>query len=195
MTTPPLNPNPNPNSSAPVPPNPVPGYESPYAQAPYAGAQPPAHPPAASTPVVPKARIGTKARVARIRVVWATVMLLALAAVYFNTAPEGPDASAASGWEAQQTLASGNNDLNNENTQGAPQQSVVNGWYANDLLDLQVTQAGSLYEAQLYEAAVSRRNGDLLALLGLAVLGDLLLQAVGRSGRPTRPEAASVRVQ
>ncbi len=192
MTTPPLNP--NPNSSEPVPPRPVSGYESPYAPAPHAGAQPPVQPPVASTPAAPKVRIGTQGRVARIRLVWAAVMLLALAAVYFNSAPEGPDESAVSGWEAQQTLASSSNDLNNENTQGAPQQSVVNGWYSNDLLDLQVTQAGSLYEAQLYQAAVSRRNGDLLALLGLAVLGDLLLQAAGRSGRPVRPEPTSTPV-
>ncbi|MPV51474.1 hypothetical protein GCG21_15960 [Pseudactinotalea sp. HY160] len=118
-------------------------------------------------------------------------MLLALAAVYFNTAPEAPNALAVNGWESQQLMASARNDLNNENTQGAPQQSVVNGWYANDLLDLQVTQAGGLYEAQLYEAAATRRNGDLLALLGLAVLGDLLIQAAGRSGRGGRRESTT----
>lgn len=67
--------------------------------------------------------------------------------------------------------------MNAGETKGAPQQSVVNGWYANDIAVVQAAQNS-------YIAGSSMRNGNLLALIGLGVAGEFIIRGVERAKRP-----------
>lgn len=63
---------------------------------------------------------------------------------------------------------------NNSRAQGAPQQQVVNGWAARDLLALQVDRADLLIEEQ-------RRTNQLLAILTATLAVGMLLGRRERS--------------
>lgn len=79
-------------------------------------------------------------------------------------------------WNSDLTQAAVKNELNAGETKGAPQQSVVNGWYLNDIAVVQAAQNS-------YIAGTSARNGNLLALIGLGVAGELIIRGVERSRR------------
>lgn len=81
-----------------------------------------------------------------------------------------------SDWRADLTEAAVTNELNAGETKGAPQQSVVNGWYLNDIAVVQAAQNS-------YIAGSSMRNGNLLALIGLGVAGELIIRGVERVNR------------
>ena len=90
---------------------------------------------------------------------------------WVGTGPAAVDAGSPSKWKSDLAAASVKNDVNNGETKGAPQQSVVNGWYANDIAAITATQNS-------YIAASSARNGTLLTLLGLGVAGELILRGL-----------------
>ncbi|TQJ41199.1 hypothetical protein FBY33_3299 [Arthrobacter sp. SLBN-112] len=66
--------------------------------------------------------------------------------------------------------------MNNGEAKGAPQQTVVNGWYANDIAAVTAAQ-------NTYIAASSARNGSFLLLIGLAVAGELIIRGVEKTNR------------
>ncbi|MCK8143446.1 hypothetical protein MW871_16265, partial [Flavobacterium sp. I-SCBP12n] len=81
-----------------------------------------------------------------------------------------------SDWKADLAEAAVTNELNAGETKGAAQQSVVNGWYLNDVAVVQAAQNS-------YIAGSSMRNGNLLTLLGLGVAGELIIRGVEREKR------------
>lgn len=108
------------------------------------------------------------------RVILGTILGLLFILTWVGTGPAVVDAGNPSKWKSDLATASIKNDVNNGETKGAPQQSVVNGWYANDIAAITASQ-------NTYIAASSARNGTLLVLLGLGVAGDLVLRGLDRS--------------
>lgn len=84
--------------------------------------------------------------------------------------------SSPSDWTSDLAKAAVKNQLNAGETKGAPQQSVVNGWYLNDIAVVEAAQNS-------YIAGSSMRNGNLLVLIGLGVAGELIIRGVERSRR------------
>lgn len=100
--------------------------------------------------------------------------LLALVAVVVWVAlePEEPPAPSTSSHARSITQALEEFDVNNQNAQGAPQQQVVNGWVARDLLSIVAAQQNDLIAAAAPETADQRVPALLaLAVVGLALLG------------------------
>ena len=87
------------------------------------------------------------------------VAVAILAAVCLGLAFVGPSEDRSSG--VQDILIS--HELDNQRAKGAPQQQVVNGWVARDLLALQADRENRLIDHQ-------KRTNILLALLVIAVL-------------------------
>lgn len=83
-------------------------------------------------------------------------------------------ASSPSDWKSELTAADLKNTMNNGETKGAPQQTVVNGWYANDIAAVTAAQ-------NTYIATSSVRNGNLLTLLALGVAGELIIRGTERA--------------
>ncbi len=107
-----------------------------------------------------------------VRRIGAVVLAVAAALIWFVMAPDEP--SSASG-DVSQALAE--YELNEARTEGAPQQQVVNGWVARDLLAI---------IAEQQDRAVSDERLPALAVLivfGLA----LHLATTSRPGRPGDP--------
>lgn len=98
------------------------------------------------------------------------LVLIAVAAliVWFVLAPsdavEDPDS--ALGYDSLIDLALANYDLNNDNTESAPQQQVVNGWVAKDLLQIVAIELDDIQRRMDAQADDQRTP----ALIGLAVL-------------------------
>jgi hypothetical protein len=81
-----------------------------------------------------------------------------------------------SDWKSELSAADLKNTMNNGETKGAPQQTVVNGWYANDIAAVTAAQ-------NTYIAASSTRNGNLLALIALGIAGELIIRGAESSRR------------
>ena len=75
-----------------------------------------------------------------IRRVGAVVLIVAAISVWFGMKPASTDN--ASGYRAAITAALADDTANNKMTEGSPQQTVVNGWTAKDLLAI-VAREGS----------------------------------------------------
>jgi hypothetical protein len=108
------------------------------------------------------------------RIVLGSVLGLLFILTWIGTGPAVVDAGSPSDWKSELAAASVKNEVNNGETKGAPQQSVVNGWYANDIAAITASQ-------NTYLAASSARNGTLLMLLGLGVAGELILRGLDRA--------------
>ncbi|WP_163164044.1 hypothetical protein [Arthrobacter sp. Alg241-R88] len=108
------------------------------------------------------------------RIILGAVLGLLFILTWIGTGPAVVDAGSPSDWNSELAAASVKNEVNNGETKGAPQQSVVNGWYANDLAAITASQ-------NTYLAASSARNGTLLMLLGLGVAGELILRGLDRA--------------
>lgn len=108
------------------------------------------------------------------RVVLGAILGLLFILTWLATGPAVLDAGSPSDWKSDLAAASVKNKVNNGETKGAPQQSVVNGWYANDIAAVTASQ-------NTYIAASSARNGALLMLLGLGVAGELILRGLERA--------------
>ncbi|KQY56687.1 hypothetical protein [Nocardioides sp. Root140] len=111
-----------------------------------------------------------------VRRVGGLVLAIAAAVVWFVAAPD--DVSAA---DHKDDIASAlsDDDANNLLTEGAPQQTVVNGWTAKNLLTIQAQQNNDLLEA-----ASDQRPGLLMML---AVLGLALIALTTESRQPWAP--------
>lgn len=94
----------------------------------------------------------------RLRRLGAVVLILAALAVYFGLAPTESD------YQTKITAARSDYDANNATAQGAPQQAVVNGWIARDLLQILAD-----------ETATGGSDPRVPALLLIGVLSVLLL--------------------
>lgn len=100
------------------------------------------------------------------RIILGSVLGLLLIITWIVNNPGIHSGSNPSDWRADLTEAAVTNELNAGETKGAPQQSVVNGWYLNDIAVVQAAQNS-------YIAGSSMRNGNLLTLIGLGVAGEL----------------------
>ena len=108
------------------------------------------------------------------RIVLGAVLAFLFILTWLGTGPAAVDAGSPSDWKSELNSASVKNEINNGETRGAPQQTVVNGWYANDIATITAAQ-------NTYMAASSARNGTLLTLLGLGFAGELILRGLDRA--------------
>ncbi|MGO4591560.1 hypothetical protein [Paenarthrobacter sp. 2TAF44] len=108
------------------------------------------------------------------RVILGAILGLLFIWTWIGTGPAVVDAGSPSEWKSDLAAASVKNEVDNGETKGAPQQSVVNGWYANDIAAITASQ-------NTYIAASSARNGTLLMLLGLGVASELILRGLDRA--------------
>jgi hypothetical protein len=104
------------------------------------------------------------------RMILGALLLLLLGAFWIVGNPASISESRPTEWGSAVAAASADNIVNGTKTSGAPQQSVVNGWYQNELSLIQTSQ-------NTYLAASSARNGGLLGLLVLAVVGELIIRS------------------
>jgi hypothetical protein len=102
------------------------------------------------------------------RIILGSVMGLLLIITWIANNP-AISGSSPSDWKSELSAADLKNTMNNGETKGAPQQTVVNGWYANDIAAVTAAQ-------NTYIAASSARNGNLFALLGVGVAGELIIR-------------------
>ena len=105
------------------------------------------------------------------RVILGTLLALLLVITWFGASPNRLDAGSPADASSDLAAAEIIYDSNNERTEGAPQQAVVNGWYANDLGVIQASQTS-------YLGASSARNGNLLVLIGLGIAGELIIRGM-----------------
>ena len=104
------------------------------------------------------------------RLLLGLLLLVLLCFAWFGNNPSA-DGNGVSSWKSSSSAAAADNELNASKTSGAPQQAVVNGWYANDLANVQISQS-------TYTAVSSFRNGSLLGLLVLGLTGELVIRSV-----------------
>jgi hypothetical protein len=133
-----------------------------------------------------------------VRRIGAAVLTLAALAVWFLMAPETPEAPAVQTREgvADRSVdiaeALLNYEANEARTQGAPQQSVVNGWVAKDLLTIiaeQQNEALTRDDVPAPAPPVTPNDDRIPALVGLLVVGMAL--ALGTTTKPNvRDESA-----
>ncbi len=98
-------------------------------------------------------------------------LAIAAGAVFFALAPEAVNySSSASSFEALIGIAMDDYEANDERTESAPQQQVVNGWVARDLLQIVATELADQLDGT--EAIATQEPDDRVpALLVLIVLG------------------------
>jgi hypothetical protein len=96
------------------------------------------------------------------------VLALAAAIITFALAPEQPEPVNTSSYDRQISQALSDYATNDARTQGAPQQQVVNGWIARDMLTVLTQQTNELLEVSA-PAASDQRIPLLLFVLILAV--------------------------
>lgn len=117
------------------------------------------------------------------RIILGSVLGILMLITWLANNPAFQSGSSPSDWKSELSAASLKNTMNNGETKGAPQQSVVNGWYANDLASIEASQNS-------YIAASSARNGNLLVLIGVGVAGELVIRGLagaGPRGRKSKP--------
>lgn len=110
------------------------------------------------------------------RLSFAILVLLAVA-VPFGLAPDKPDTD---GYSEAVGSALVGAELNEDKASGAPQQAVVNGWVARDLLTIQAKQNNDMLTYQHTIATLLVVLIGALAWVGFAV------------SRSTRPDAESI---
>jgi hypothetical protein len=108
----------------------------------------------------------------KVRRIGAIVLALAAIAVWFSMAPDSTDHSS----DVRSALSS--YELNNARTSGAPQQQVVNGWVAKDLLTV------------IAEEGNASNDDRVPALVGLLVLGMALFAFTTTGSKGREPGAA-----
>ncbi|WP_024368053.1 hypothetical protein [Arthrobacter sp. TB 26] len=116
------------------------------------------------------------------RIILGAVLAVLLILTWLANNP-GLSGSSPSDWKSDLAQAAVKNTLNAGDTKGAPQQTVVNGWYLNDIAVVQAAQNS-------YVAGSSMRNGNLLALIGLGIAGELIIRGLdgaGLFGKKSRP--------
>ncbi|RNL52079.1 hypothetical protein [Arthrobacter oryzae] len=108
------------------------------------------------------------------RIILGSLLALLLIATWLANNPGLQSGSSPSDWKSELSTADLKNTINNGETKGAPQQTVVYGWYANDIAAVTAAQ-------NTYIAASFARNGNLLVLLGLGMAGELVIRGAERA--------------
>lgn len=108
------------------------------------------------------------------RIILGAVLGLLMIITWIVNNPAFQSGSSPSDWKSELSAADLKNTMNNGETKGAPQQTVVNGWYANDIAAVTAAQ-------NTYIAASSARNGNLLMMLGIGVAGELIIRGAERA--------------
>ena len=116
------------------------------------------------------------------RAVLGAILGLLFIGAWIGSGPGAVDAGSPSDWKSELSAADLKNTMNNGETKGAPQQTVVNGWYANDI-------AGVTAAQNTYIAASSARNGNLLMMLGIGVADELIIRGAERARSNRRATA------
>lgn len=130
-----------------------------------------------------KKKLGRKIGGANVaRILLGAVLALMLLTTWIANNPGIHSGSTPSDWKASLAEAALTNELNDGETKGAPQQTVVNGWYLNDIAAVQAAQ-------NTYIAGSSLRNGNLLTIIGFALAGELIIRGV-ESARRKQPASA-----
>lgn len=113
-----------------------------------------------------------------VRRIGATILIVAALAVWFGMAP---DSDAAPNNSSAVASIEAEDDANNALAEGAPQQTVVNGWTTINYLNLLSEQV---------DEAAAPETGDqrTTAMLGLCVLGIALIAFTGLSTAPISAE-------
>lgn len=96
------------------------------------------------------------------------VLAFAAAIITYALGPEQPEPGNVAGYDRQIAQALSDYEANDARTQGAPQQQVVNGWIARDMLTVLAQQTNELLEVSA-PAASDDRIPLLLFVLVLAV--------------------------
>jgi hypothetical protein len=127
------------------------------------------------------------------------VIAVAAVFVYFVMEPDPPDESAVNlsptNYSRLVETAMSDYEANDALADSAPQQQVVNGWVARDLLQIQTLAIADLLDAVTEE----NRSGQLVtsadprtpALVGLAVLAICLIGITSQNGAPLDPNRGS----
>lgn len=108
-----------------------------------------------------------------IRTLWLTAIAVGMVAAFFSGGQVTDWEEQNSSWDSAVDLASDRYEANETLTEGAPQQTVANGWHTNDLLEVQVRVAA---ESSGALHAEYRTGVILVFLLGLGLLGDRVLR-------------------
>ena len=116
--------------------------------------------------------LGEVRRLALARTLWAFGTAIVMAMVWLLSSPDQTF------WNLEVDQVTTLADINNESAEGAPQQTVVNGWQQADLLEIQIQQNADLLARQAQIAA-------LLLVLGIGVSGDMALRALSDRKRST----------
>lgn len=129
----------------------------------------------------------TNDRLLNVRRIGATVLAAVALIVSFAAGPQGSDDATPVDYARLLEIARSDYDANNERTSGAPQQQVVNGWFARDVLSLQVLQLSDLLAAS--EPSPTDHRLPLLGLL--AVLAICLYAATSPPNRRSHADGAT----
>jgi len=81
-----------------------------------------------------------------IRRIGALVLAAAAVVVVLTAGPDIPEGGGGTNYARLLDIARSDYDADNARTSGAPQQQVVNGWFARDALSLQILQLSDLLE-------------------------------------------------
>lgn len=121
-----------------------------------------------------------------VRRVGFVILALAAAIITFALAPEPPEEVNVAGYDRQLSQALSDYEENDARTQGAPQQQVVNGWIARDMLTILAQQTNELLEVSA-PAASDDRIPLLLLVLVLAVCWQATAPSDLAPARRSRP--------
>jgi hypothetical protein len=117
-----------------------------------------------------------------IRRIGLVVLAVAAVAAFFLMAPEVSSDTVAGSYDLLIDLAESSNETNSARTESAPQQQVVNGWYANNLLNIIARE-----NARTATQSTDDRTAALL------VIGVLAIALWGATSIPTpAPESLPI---
>jgi hypothetical protein len=116
---------------------------------------------------------------------WLGLSIAVIMAIAIPLGLVGPTRPDTNGYDSAVTAANVSADVANATASGAPQQQVVNGWLARDLMVIQIRQRND--ELALLHLAVALMIGTLLAIVVAGVAASR-----GRSDDAETPSATDL---
>lgn len=113
-----------------------------------------------------------------LRLVWPALVAVAAIAVFIFGTPSAPADADLESLEQAVATANANAEINNSSAQGAPQQSVVNGWQLADLQQVEIEANTRQLDVEAYGAGIDARNGALILIAVIGASGELLIRAL-----------------